>query len=192
MMDFTEDWFSHNIPGITEALKHIEKPRRILEIGSFEGRSSCFWLQIILDDDGFLTCIDDFGGSVEHSEIDFEAVKKRFYGNTRRVCKSNQVVNMMEMKSILGLAHLVVQKQQYDLIYIDGSHTSPDTLTDAVMAWSLLKNGGLMIFDDYLWEMHTAPFQSPKWAIDTFTTMFCRQLKVVLHGYQVGVIKTSV
>ncbi len=33
------------------------------------------------------------------------------------------------------------------IIYIDGSHCPPDVLTDAVMAWKLLTDGGIMILD---------------------------------------------
>ena len=44
----------------------------------------------------------------------------------------------------------------FDLIYIDGSHTAADVLTDAVLAFQLLRVGGVMIFDDYLWSMEPA------------------------------------
>ena len=33
------------------------------------------------------------------------------------------------------------------IVYIDGSHRPEDVLTDAVMAWKLLKEGGIMILD---------------------------------------------
>ena len=38
--------------------------------------------------------------------------------------------------------------QKYDIIYIDGSHEARDVLEDAVLAYRLLKIGGLLIFDD--------------------------------------------
>lgn len=36
---FSQDWFSHNIPSL-QGVIHFVKPTRILEIGSFEGRST--------------------------------------------------------------------------------------------------------------------------------------------------------
>ena len=33
------------------------------------------------------------------------------------------------------------------VVYIDGSHDASDVLTDAVMAWKLLAQGGIMILD---------------------------------------------
>lgn len=40
----------------------------------------------------------------------------------------------------------------FDLIYIDGSHMRLDVLTDAVMAWQLLRVHGILVFDDYEWN----------------------------------------
>ena len=37
------------------------------------------------------------------------------------------------------------------MIYVDGSHQAPDVLSDAVVGFKLLKNNGIMIFDDYGW-----------------------------------------
>ncbi len=36
------------------------------------------------------------------------------------------------------------------IVYIDGSHYPQDVLTDAVMAWKLLNEGGIMILDGAL------------------------------------------
>ena len=191
MTSFSQDWFSHNIEGIEACLKPINKINNILEIGSFEGKSSCYWLKNVLPDNGVLHCVDNFGGSLEHTHFDFKKVKSRFEENTAESKKPNQSVFLHEKSSVEALAELICKKELFDLIYVDGSHTSADTLSDAIMSWNLLRVGGLMIFDDYLWEMHTAPFNSPKWGIDTFVTMFCPKLTVLMHSYQVAVIKTN-
>ena len=74
-------------------------------------------------------------------------------------------------------------KELFDLIYIDGSHTAPDVLTDAVLAFQLLRVGGVMIFDDYLWSMeaplYVDPLNMPKPAIDAFTMIFMRKVRVM-------------
>ena len=42
--DSSEDWFSHNIPQFEPFLGHLKgKPCRLLEIGTYEGRSA-LWL----------------------------------------------------------------------------------------------------------------------------------------------------
>jgi predicted O-methyltransferase YrrM len=189
MREFTEDWFSHNIANIEAVLARIPKPKKILEIGSFEGRSACWFLESVLDDDGKLCCIDNFGGSLEHTEFNFNDIKRRFLLNTGQAKKGSQTLHLIEKDSVKGLAELISHNASFDFIYVDGSHTSPDTLTDACMAFQLLKSNGVMIFDDYLWEMHTGVIRSPKAGIDVFTMLFSEQCKVILNGYQVGILK---
>ena len=87
------------------------------------------------------------------------------------------------------LAHWFDGKNVYDFIYIDGSHTAPDVLTDACMAWPLLKPKGLMVFDDYLWGNPRDALHRPKIAIDAFTNIFGETAEIVHVGYQLVVRK---
>jgi hypothetical protein len=81
----------------------------------------------------------------------------------------------------------------FDLIYIDGSHQAPDVLTDAVMSFQLLRVGGVMIFDDYLWSMDKPGSQDvlkmPKPAIDAFINIFQRKMSV-FFGAPIGQLYT--
>ena len=56
-------------------------------------------------------------------------------------------------------------------------------LTDAVLAWDLLRPGGVIIFDDYLWELEKPRTQRPKLAI------FHNEFRVRAKAYQVIVEK---
>lgn len=77
-------------------------------------------------------------------------------------------------------------KQTADFIYIDGSHLAIDVLSDAVMAWSILKDGGILIFDDYGWGIHTAnEKQKPKLAIDAFLSAYRGHYQVIETYWQV-------
>ena len=73
---------------------------------------------------------------------------------------------------------------QFDFIYIDASHTAPDVLMDACVAWPLLKDEGVMVFDDYLWGEQRDVLHRPKLAVDAFVNIFAEQLKPVHMGYQ--------
>jgi hypothetical protein len=78
-----------------------------------------------------------------------------------------------------------------DLVYVDGSHAAPDVLADAVLSWPLLKTGGIMIFDDYLWGQDPRPEHCPRLAIDGFLS-FHRGWFDVLHAeYQIAVRKRA-
>lgn len=75
--------------------------------------------------------------------------------------------------------------EPFDLIYIDGSHRAADVLIDAVMSFQLLRIGGMMIFDDYIWTMEPQGQEDllnmPKPAIDAFTSIFARKIR--LHPF---------
>lgn len=57
----TQDWFSHNIASWTALFPLIQSKRpRVLEVGSWEGRSAVFLLNSICKNGGEIVCIDHF------------------------------------------------------------------------------------------------------------------------------------
>jgi hypothetical protein len=71
-----------------------------------------------------------------------------------------------------------------DFVYVDGSHAPSDTLSDACMAWGMLKPQGIMLFDDYQY-----PHEPTKVGIDAFLAGFEGQYEIVINNYQLGVKK---
>jgi hypothetical protein len=53
----------------------------------------------------------------------------------------------------------------------------------------MLRKGGIMVFDDYLWGINKNPLHTPKMAVDAFIACYREQLEMVLAGYQWGVRK---
>jgi hypothetical protein len=51
------------------------------------------------------------------------------------------------------------------------------------LGFKLLAVGGVMAFDDYLWSENPGsgvdPIRCPKIAVDAFTTIFCRKLRII-------------
>jgi predicted O-methyltransferase YrrM len=189
-MNFTQDWFSYNIPHIEQLMSMLPERQSFLEVGCFEGRGTCWFLEHGLDATGEITCIDPFMGSMEHTDLDLSELYSRFNLNVDSVKKPEQSIRTMAYDSYKALAKLIVERKEFDFIYIDGDHTAPAVLTDACMAWGLLKKGGVMLFDDYHWnpEGYTDQ-QKPKIAVDMFSYVFKGQFKVVHDGYQVAVQK---
>jgi tetratricopeptide (TPR) repeat protein/predicted O-methyltransferase YrrM len=191
---FTKDWFSWNIPIWQAHLgRFAHRPELLfLEIGSWEGRSTCWLLENILTHSSAkITCIDTFEGSVEHKHYEagyLNSIEDRFDFNIARAGareKVNKIVGMsQEVMRVLPL-------NCYDAIYIDGSHLPSDVLADAVLSWGLLKVGGLMIFDDYEFGFINSPDLNTKIGIDAFTTAFKRKIKILHKGGQVILEKTS-
>ena len=188
-MEFSQDWFSHNIPNFQYLKGLIPDCSNILEVGCFEGRATCWMLENMLPHDGRMTCIDTFEGSAEHENLTLTLLFERWKQNVDWVRQQSQIVTAYKGRSSLAMAQLIHEDQLFDFIYIDGSHQAPDVITDACMAWQLLKTGGIILFDDYAWLDMPGILQRPKIAIDAFTTLFSDKLQVVLIGYQLGIQK---
>ena len=193
-MEFTNDWFDPHIPTWNRIVPQYN-PSRILEVGSYEGRSVCHVIELLGSQKSLeIVCVDTWGGGREHADIDMGSVERRFDANVgEAISKAGQPVTVKKMKghSCIALSALVAEGRSnyFDMVYVDGSHEAPDVLADAVLCYRLLREGGLMIFDDYLWGTGSASglLNSPKPAIDAF--MNCYAGKVQQHpwlpGYQV-------
>lgn len=177
---FTQDWFSKNLCVWVPLLQKY-KPKRILEIGSFEGYSTVCLAHLILGwGGGEIHCLDTWEGSVEHKDMNFSDIEERFKKNMNVLVEhvpDGLEILMHKGKSIKTLSKLVaLDTPQFDLIYIDGSHLATDTLADAVLAFPLLKVGGLMIFDDYNSPNPYTP-DFPKVGIDAFCVTYKNHLQ---------------
>lgn len=189
MNNFTQDWFSHNIPNFQIISKMLPECNNVLEIGCFEGRATCWMLENMLPLDGRIVCVDTFKGSEEHDKLDLSDLFQRWKTNVEWVRKESQTCSGFIGKSYDVLAQFITENQKFDFIYIDGSHTAFDVMTDACMAWGLLKKGGIMLFDDYLWQDMPGLLHRPKLGVDFFTTLFSEQNELCLLGYQYALRK---
>lgn len=191
---FTQDWFSRNIYVWEQHLKKLtDVPVKMLEIGSWEGRSTCWLLENILTHTAAtITCIDTFEGSLEHkltyNQQYLKSIEERFNFNIVRTGSSEKV------QKIIGSSKDVLRTlpmQNYDILYIDGSHLASDVLEDAVISWGLVKLGGIIIFDDYDFTLADNPAQNTKVGIDAFITTYNQKINLLHQGYQVIVEKIA-
>jgi predicted O-methyltransferase YrrM len=185
--EFSQDWFSNHIPAWNRILSDL-RPRRVLEVGCYEGRASCYLIEACTRFGPLhITCVDTWGGSVDLSATQMAGVERRFDDNVSvAIARAEAPVSFTKcrQRSQIALSSLVARGTEiFDFIYIDGSHTAPDVLSDAVLAFPLLRVGGVMVFDDYLWSMEAPlqadPLNMPKPAIDAFATIFMRKIRVL-------------
>jgi predicted O-methyltransferase YrrM len=202
--EFTNDWFLQNIP-VWDALVPRFFPKRILEIGSYEGRSACYLIEKFGGSGPLeIHCVDTWEGGVEHDRNAMSAVETRFDKNIQtalqKMLNPQAIVKKHKKLSYMAMAELITIERAatFDVLYIDGSHQAPHVLADAVMGFHLLRNGGLMIFDDYIWSMEPMgsqdPLNMPKPAIDAFLNVFQRKMQIVRGApvYQLYAAKTGV
>ena len=182
---FTFDWVSPHAAAWEKDLGHLRgKPGvRGLEIGCFEGQSACWFLDNILTDPSSrLVCVDPF--AVPMSSVLLRYFEARFDQNIAASGAGDRVTKL------IGPSQVVVrtlQPAQFDFVYVDGSHKIGDVLQDAVLAWTVLRPGGVVMFDDYglvddLSEGLTA--RAPGRALDAFMTVLGGSATLMRRDWQ--------
>ena len=163
---FHVNWFN-NTSHLFNKFLSDKQLIKVLEVGSYEGASTCWLLDNCLKSEGsMITCVDSWMGGEEHSETDMDAVYNRFKSNVEEF---KDKVEAIRGNSFDCLVSLQDRKSEYDFIYIDGGHTAKDVIGDAVLAFPLLKAGAIMAFDDYMWCYGNKPNANvPKHSIDLF------------------------
>ncbi|MFW6311086.1 MAG: class I SAM-dependent methyltransferase [Nanoarchaeota archaeon] len=186
-MEITIDfWNKNHHNNFKKIAKYFKKNRQvsIIEIGTYEGRTS-EWL------------IKNIGNS-NIIAIDPDPCTN-FYKNVEELYETSR------FNWIKGYSHEVLHSlkgNMFDFIYVDGSHHASSVLEDAILSWRLLKNNGILLFDDYLMKVmddwfyksykefnESFVWQHPKHAIDAFLSIYKGQYKMFIDNYQVGIIK---
>jgi hypothetical protein len=221
---FTQDWFKWAPAVWEQIIPLLPEKKSFLEIGSFEGRSTVWIIENMMNPGDWIDCVDTWEGGEEHNKEDMQDTESRFVHNINIALNGAEVTEPTEFSSsrhiryasraptegqrkrvykykttstdMLGqklhfqIGHVKPEYvPMYDFIYIDGSHIAKDVLTDACMAWPLLKLEGFMVFDDYTWGNPRDALHRPKIAIDAFTNIFGETAEIVHVGYQLIVRK---
>lgn len=182
-LKFSADWFSKNLHEFIYYVKYEFNGKsniRALEVGSFEGLSTKWFLDNICNGNGStIHCIDTWKGSPEHEEwTDEQSLYDRFINNLSEEIEEGRCLPMRGRSEDL-LISLLKRDEKFDFIYIDGSHESSDVITDAVISYMLLKQNGMMIFDDYTWGLgDRSAYDIPHYAIDFFRNSFLNSKKM--------------
>ena len=188
---FSEDWFSSNIPHWKELFQILNKKGtdelKILEIGAYEGCSTTWLVDNMLHhpESRLITC-DTFEGSAEHTEEQKNGLFDRFQDNLMVSTYPEKVLPFKNRSNEL-MADLIRRKLKFDIIYVDGSHETPDVYRDAVNGYRLLKDDGVIIFDDYQWPANNPDWKPVKAAIDRFESEF--PVHLIMDGWQRAYIK---
>jgi hypothetical protein len=188
MKNYTHNW---NQEFITNSKSLNLKFDFCLEIGSFEGLTSNFIVDNILNTNGKLICIDpltDVYLNDNLSEFDkerndshfafFKDQYSRFINNVREHIETGKIELIKDL-SINVFDDLIDKyKNKFDFIYIDGDHRPEGVYIDAVNSFILCKNGGYILFDDYLWENTGV-------GIDRFLKEYNGKYLIITKGFQV-------
>ncbi|CAG8636168.1 10625_t:CDS:1, partial [Acaulospora colombiana] len=186
--EFHSDWLAPHLPYWEKHLYHLANQEiNVLEIGAFEGRSTTWILQELCKNPlSKMITIDTFEKIFK--EIDNEPI---FHENVRKTGKERQI-EIIKGRSYDSLIELnQSKKMMFDFVYIDGSHIACDVLSDAVLSWNLVKEGGIMILDDYQWDFYKDEHNNPTIAIDAFLKCFRWQIEILDRYYQIIIRKVT-
>jgi predicted O-methyltransferase YrrM len=155
-----------------------QRPWTFVEVGSYEGSSAWWIMQNLLHSpESRLYCIDAWpedGGGDERYALFLKNVGE-LEGRDR--------IEVIRDWSQNALRQLLSRGVQTDFLYIDGGHDAPTVLRDLVTGFDLVKKGGLIICDDYLWDDPrwggNRTLGRPKIALDAFTTIYADKLRMV-------------
>lgn len=179
---FSEDWTSKYEESWEKHLGRFkDQPNlRILEIGTYEGRSAIWLLDnIATHPTSTIVCVDVFRK---------EGLEERFDHNIK-VSGHHQKV-----EKVKGSSQRTLREKSFDafdIIYIDGCHAAWCVYQDLALSWPILKDGGTLVLDDYDFGKNFSRKQQPKTAIDPFLVAIGDSGRVVEKGKQVIVEKVS-
>jgi len=170
--DFTRDWASRNFLVWEKALQPFKGQANIhyLEVGPFQGLTMVWMLENILTHP-----------SAKATGIDIN-VRERYLNNLKKTGFADKV------KTHEGMSQKELRKltlDNFDIIYIDGSHRDEDVLEDAVLSWRLLKKGGILIFDDYRMSLSWDKKSGTQWPIKTFLEFYGKHFEIIHEDYQI-------
>lgn len=188
-MNFWNDDHYKNFEKIVSHFRYTTHPK-FLEIGTFEGRTTTWLLERIPN--AHVNCIEPEPFVNFHNNLDCWIESGR--------------LNWIKEYSFKALIQQYLDGYKYDLIYIDGDHFAPSVLQDAILSWKILKNNGILLFDDfrmivsdnYFYVSHKE-FETyrndgcmwihPREGISSFLNLYKGQYKNYIDNYQIGIEK---
>ena len=185
--NFTNSWFDDNIDYlIIYFLEEKDKIREMLEIGSFEGNSTLFFLNFFSNSN--IKCVDIWEDQKNnYGETNFQSIEKKFNDNI-----SNYLHRLEKYKLPSNIFFKNEKKLNYfDLIFIDGSHYHKHVYADAINAFKSCKISGYILFDDYLFKYKTKNNSHPIFAINKFLKKYKKKIKIIAVHRQVLIKKLS-
>jgi predicted O-methyltransferase YrrM len=165
-----------------------QEQRTIVEIGIYEGASSVWWSDNLLEHpESRLYCIDPFTGNEEYQQTpeNFPTLDQIEVIARGNIGKSKNAGKISIIKGCSWDVFPMVSRElkgQIDILYIDGEHTANAVCRDAALYYPLLKSGGALIFDDYGHE-------DVKRGIDGALTAFGNIENAFYTGWQLWCIK---
>lgn len=141
-------WFDiSQAVAIQQFVKQLPPGSQLVELGSFQGRSSVA-IASVLPADSMLYCVDHFAGSEEHKKwnLDISNLLDAFTKNIERFGVKDKI-NTLVMSTVEAAAKF--EPESVDLVLLDAAHDYDSVKADLLNWYPKLKPGGYLFCDDY-------------------------------------------
>lgn len=187
----TTHWFINNAyhwNQVFEDRKIYKKKLKILEIGSFEGLSSLYFLYYFPNSK--LTCVDLWKNNKQDKDYKFFNVEKTFDNNTKKFKK--KLKKFKCTSDTFFKENLEYLENKFDIIYVDGNHNYQFVFRDLINSFRAIKVGGIIIVDDFLnYSFFKNSNKNPISATVVFLNIFYEKLKIIKITNQIFIQKIN-
>ena len=167
---------------------------QVLEVGTYAGTSLIEIVKRIPN--SFGTGVDKWANYNEDNidillNIEQNNIENVFYKNIIN-SKMNTRIKGIKGNSSDVLLDLYKNGLQYDFIYVDGSHKCLDVFFDLMLSWKLLRTGGILAIDDYLYHCDRVakePYEYPFEGVTHFLRLVKTEYNILEMSYRVFIEK---
>jgi len=179
----TRAWFNcSEIKRIVLNYVTNSKPNNILEIGCYEGLSSVFFADNLLDHpESSLTCVDPFM-TIENNDHGYllkNNEEENFDFNISNCNNSDKI----SIRKITSDKFFETNDKYFNFIYIDGCHKPDFIIRDMKNSFKYLIKDGIMWMDDY------GGVCQEKSAMNSFLKEYEGKYVIIHKGYQLAIKK---
>lgn len=185
------EWKQHILP-----LQDTTPSIRLLEIGVFEGKSACWWLDNLLTRAGdFYLGIDpwnykimqgDFCDPRAMSQVHRTAIESlKLYGDKVQLYRGTTVQAFRPAPEL----EQVLRPESFGVAYIDGDHETPGVMFDSVHVWPLVQTGGIILWDDWNSANNRRKYVWFRSSLSKFLALVKGKHEILWEGAQLGIRK---
>jgi len=153
-MELPGGWFSNeDIVTYKELVSNIPKGGKLLELGSWKGRSICSVAQQLIERDIKVSIVDTFQGTESEGDAHKEAKEVDLMGIFINNIKNFGIDDRITIiKNRTDDAVKEFENKSFDLIFVDADHQEESVLKDINNYRPKLKNDGIIAGHDWVWE----------------------------------------
>ena len=135
-------WHYHLFAGLSNNANY----QNILEIGTHLGKFTNFISKVFKSSKIYTIDLNQKDPLFINSENRESEISRNNFLKERSINLNEENINFIEMNSLDLLKHF--DKNKFDIIWLDGDHTTPQVSMDVLSAYHLLKKNGILITDD--------------------------------------------